>query len=343
MTAKNQLRTHFPIIREREEILEEIRSREKLRMIFEGWKREQQDEFIDFVCGNRGIRILYDSFFKETMDAEYDPSRLEDFLCEVLQRKVKILKMLPNDNTRIADETSLLVTDIVVELEDGALANVEIQKIGYLFPGARSACYSSDLLLRQYKRVRDRRGEDFSYRDIRNVYLIVIYENSPQEFRQLSDIYYHRSRQIFESGLQLDLLQEYIMIPLDIFRKHMQNKNIETKLEAWLTFLGDDRPERIIELITKFPQFKAMYQTLYDMCLSTERVMKMFSKELQILDRNTVKYMIEEQQREIEKYKLEAAEKDKMLEQYSEAAAEKDKIIAELRKQLEQQNKLEEK
>jgi hypothetical protein len=61
------------------------------------------------------------------------------------------------DSMRIADETSLLITDIVVELEDGSIANVEMQKIGYLFPGQRCACYSADLLLRQYKRVRGER------------------------------------------------------------------------------------------------------------------------------------------------------------------------------------------
>ncbi|MDE7177826.1 MAG: hypothetical protein K2O59_08415 [Lachnospiraceae bacterium] len=43
------------------------------------------------------------------------------------------------DFTRIADESSLLIMDIVVELEGGSIANVEMQKIGYLFPGQRSA------------------------------------------------------------------------------------------------------------------------------------------------------------------------------------------------------------
>lgn len=52
-------------------------------------------------------------------------------------------------------------------------------------------------------------------------------------------------------------------------------------------------------LIDKFPEFKAMYRTLYEMCLNTERVMEMFSEELRILDRNTVKYMIEEQQNQL--------------------------------------------
>ncbi len=79
------------------------------------------------------------------------PERFNDFLSCLLGERVKVLKILPGDSTRIADETSLLITDIVVELEDGSIANVEMQKIGYLFPGQRCACYSADLLLRQYK------------------------------------------------------------------------------------------------------------------------------------------------------------------------------------------------
>lgn len=36
--------------------------------------------------------------------------------------------------------------DIVVELEDGSIADVEVQKVGYAFPGERMACYSADML-----------------------------------------------------------------------------------------------------------------------------------------------------------------------------------------------------
>ena len=63
--------------------------------------------------------------------------------------------------------------DIVVELEDGSIANVEIQRIGYNFPGQRSACYSADLLLRQYKRVKGEQQKKFSYRNIKKVYTII--------------------------------------------------------------------------------------------------------------------------------------------------------------------------
>jgi hypothetical protein len=91
----------------------------------------------------------------------------------LLGNKIKILSVLPVDSTRIADEGSLLVMDIVVQLESGEIVDLEIQKIGYMFPGQRSACYSSDLLLRQYKRIRsDENEKTFSYRDIKNVYTI---------------------------------------------------------------------------------------------------------------------------------------------------------------------------
>ena len=334
MPKASKLKQYFPLVREREELLREIKGNPKLREIYEEWNPENREEFLDFCTGVRGMKVLYDSFFKEVMNPEYAPERLEELLCVLLKRRVRIVRILPNDSTRIADEASLLITDIVVELEDGSLANVEIQKIGYAFPGPRSACYSADILLRQYKRVRSRQGEDFSYNNIKNVWLIVIYEESPKEFRSFPDIWYHHSRQVFDSGLDLNLLQEYIMIPLDIFKRKMHNKPIETLLEAWLTFLSEEDPERIIGLIEKYPEFKAMYETLYLMCQNTERVMGMFSEELRELDRNTVKYMIEEQQREIDRQKEELNRKDEQLSQKDEQLSQKDEQLSQKDEQL---------
>lgn len=112
----------------------------------------------------------------------------------------------------------------------------------------------------------------------------------------------------------------------------MQNKSIETPLEAWLTFLSSDNPERIIELITKFPEFKPMYETLYQMCRNVEDVMGFFSEELRILDRNTVKYMIEDQENQLK-------EQEKMLKEKDAQLEEKDIQIQMLMKQLEEYRK----
>ena len=195
------LQEYFPIIRTREEVLGEICTKEKLNKLFSEWSEAQQEEFLDSVTGVKGVKILYDSFFKEIFNPETVPERLEDLLSCLLGRKIEILEVLPNDSTRMADETSLLITDIVVRLEDGSLANLEIQKIGYAFPGERSACYSADLLLRQYKRVRSKRKKYFSYRDIKEVYTIVLYEKSMREFKKFPDCYIHYFEQRSNTGL----------------------------------------------------------------------------------------------------------------------------------------------
>lgn len=51
----------------------------------------------------------------------------------MLETKIRIKQILPNDSVRLADEYTLLITDIVIETEDGRIANLEIQKIGYAF------------------------------------------------------------------------------------------------------------------------------------------------------------------------------------------------------------------
>ena len=192
------------------------------------------------------------------------------------------------------------------EEQQNSLANVEVQKIGYSFPGQRSACYSSDLLLRQYKRVKGEKKKAFSYKDIKSVYTIVFFETSIKEFHEYPQNYIHKFKQQSDTGLELELLQKYVFIPLDIFRTIYHNngksngKNSANrrwnKTEAWLTFLSTDEPEIIIELIRQYPEFKEMYEEIYVMCQNVEKVMEMFSKELIQLDRNTVQYMIDEMQ-----------------------------------------------
>ena len=323
------LKTYFPTIRTRKEVLEEISESEKLSEMFRQWNEGQQEEFLDVCTGNRGLRILYDSFFKEILNPETAPERLEDFLSLVLKKKVKILKVLPNDTVRIADEHSLVIMDIVVELEDPSIANVEVQKLGYLFSGQRSACYSADLLLRQYKRVKGERGKSFSYKNMKKVYTIVLYEKSPKEFKEYPDDYIHKFSQKSDTGIKLELLQEYVYIPLDVFQNVVQNKGIGNRLEAWLEFFSTDEPRRIAGLLKEYPEFKQMYQEIYELCQNVEKVMEMFSKELLQLDRNTVQYMIDEMQEEIDGLKGDLQKKETVLQEKETVLQEKDSRLRE--------------
>ena len=326
----SKLKQYFPMIREREDIKQEIYENPKLLEKYREWDEEQQEEFLDYCTGVKGVKILYDAFFKEIMNPENTPERLNELLSLLLGQSVTIKRVLPGDSTRLADEQSLLIMDILVELADTSLANVEVQKIGYSFPGQRSACYSSDLLLRQYKRVKGEKKKAFSYKDIKSVYTIVFFETSIKEFHEYPQNYIHKFKQQSDTGLELELLQKYVFIPLDIFRTIYHNNvksngkngggNCWNRTEAWLTFLSTDEPEIIIELIRQYPEFKEMYEEIYVMCQNVEKVMEMFSKELIQLDRNTVQYMIDEMQDTID------VQKEKIDTQKEELEAKQETI-----------------
>lgn len=315
---KNKLQQYFPMIRTEGEVLKELRKNKQLWETFCGWEEKYQKEYLDICTGVKGVKLLYDTYFKAIMNPDTRPERLNDFLSEILGKKIKILKVLPNESAKIAAESSLLIMDIVVQFEDGSIANVEVQKVGYLFSGQRSACYSSDLLLRQYKRVRLELGKSFTYKEIKKVYTIVLFEKSNAAFTKFSkEQYIHRFEQKSDTGVEMDLLQEYTFICLDIFNNTIHNKGrkIESRLEEWLVFLSQDDPDMIINLLNCNPEFKRIYEEVYTICLNMERMMSMFSKELEILDRNTVKLMVDEM---IEEYTKMTEEHAKRMEALDE-------------------------
>ncbi len=323
----NNLRQQFPILRTKQQVLSDIQSNNDILSIFNSWQDYQQKEFIDICTGARGVKMLYDSYFKEVFNTEYDSERLSLLLSTLIGKKVTVRNILPNDTTRLGDEQSLIITDIVVELEDSTIANVEMQKLGYAFTGERASCYSADLLLRQYKRVRASKENSFSYKDIAPVYTIVFMEKSPALFHKYKNTYIHKMNIASDTGISMNMLQNFIFIPIDIFLEKLHNEGIQSYSDAWMTFLGCDEPEYIIDLIQQYPYFKALYNDIYNLCLNTERMIDMFSEELRILDQNTVKYMIDELQEQLEDARETIATKDAII-------ADKDTIIKDLQAKL---------
>lgn len=184
------------------------------------------------------------------------------------------------------------------------------------------------------------------------VYTIVLFEKSPTEFHEFPDTYIHYFEQHSNTGIQLNLLQKYLFISIDIFLKYQQNIGIqlETRRDAWLAFMGSDDPDIILKVIEKYPDFKEMYQQVYEVCQNIEEVMGMFSKELAKMDRNTAQLMIDEMQEDI-KQKEEILkgqddrikdqinklkEQDDRLKEQDDRLKEQDQVIRELMKKIEQ-------
>jgi flagellar biosynthesis chaperone FliJ len=86
----------------------------------------------------------------------------------------------------------------------------------------------------------------------------------------------------------------------------------------------------ILAIITQYPEFKELYSQLYEICRNMEQVMGMFSKELQILDRNTVQYMIDEMQETIDRQKEELEEARKEIKEKEQLYEEYQKLVQEL-------------
>ena len=336
-----KLQQYFPMIRSREQIMEEIQNSPVLLATFQAWTSEQQEEFLNSCSGVRGVKLLYDSFFKAIMDPEQNPARLSELLSLLMGRKVSVLHELPREGGRIIPDT-LVVMDIIVRLEDGSITTVEVQKYGYAFPGQRAACYSADMLLRQYKKLRDefrQQNKRMNYRAIKPVYTIVLYESSPSVFHDYPNTYLHHFRQTSDTGLELELLEEYFFISLDIMKEILQNKGIRNRLDAWLAFLSLDDPEWIEKVIKAYPEFLSMYEEVYEICRNIEGVMEMYSKELLELDRNTVQYMIDEMQETINQKTAQLTQKDKQLTHLNTLLEQQSARLAQLEQQLEEQSR----
>lgn len=151
------------------------------------------------------------------------------------------------------------------------------------------------------------------------------------------DTYIHRFIHRSDSGLRLNLLQEYVFIALDIFKNTLDNKDILTidKLDAWLTFLSVDDPDTILQLIQAYPAFEHLYREVYELCLNLERMMEMFSKELFELNKNTVQYMIDEMQDIINEQKDKITEQNNALVKKDNALREQDSLILSLQTKIE--------
>ena len=184
-------------------------------------------------------------------------------------------------------------------MEGGSIANVEIQKIPYAFPGERMSCYSSDLMLRQYTRVKSLKGSSFIYKDLKTVYTIVIYEKSPDACLTdaLSDIYLHHGRTVFDTGIELKLLQEFYVVALDVFKESKYAKDIN-ELNAWLSLLTAQSVDDLAALVSDYPWMETICKDMSEYMYDPEEVITMFSEALRMLDENTVHYMIDELQKE---------------------------------------------
>ena len=287
----------FPT-RTEKECLAELRKHPRSYFAYQNMSPEWKNRFLGFMEGTKTLPLTYDPFFKKLFNPDIYPERLSSLISSIIGTKVTVQCILSNEDSMLPS-TSLLLLDILVQLEDGSIANVEIQKIPYAFPGERMSCYSSDLMLRQYTRVKSLKGSSFIYKDLKTVYTIVMFENSPNECKetQAADIYLHHGKTVFDTGIELKLLQEFYVVALDVFKESKYAKDIN-ELNAWLSLLTAQSVDDLAALVSDYPWMEAICKDMSEYMYDPEEVITMFSEALRMLDENTVHYMIDELQKE---------------------------------------------
>ena len=282
-----------------------------------------KQELIDFCTGKHGLKVTYDPVFRRIFNPSLCHSRLEALLSAILDRPLRIIKVIPREGMQLNEQASFVVIDVLVQLDDGSFANVEMQKIGYSFPLARADCYASDIIMRQYSQAKQEQGKTFSFQNLHKVYCIILMEKSPREFHSVKNKYIHRRTSSFDTNIYQNSagLHEDIFICLDSFHSIVHNITKDsTNLEAWLTFLSATDAETITSLINAFPCFAAIYQEITDFVKNPEEIMNMLSEALYIMDKNMERLMVTELQEEVNALK---AERDA-------AMTEKHSIISEI-------------
>lgn len=335
--------------RDREEVLSQIASDPFTADAFFSLNREQQEAFLSFCMGNRGLRITYDPFFKNIFSPELHPGRLDLLLSAIMGQKVSVKSVLSPNRILLSEESSLMLMDILVETQDGALVNVEMQKLGYRFPVERAFCYASDIMVRQYDRLKSRLGRDFSYNDLKPVYVIVLMEESPAEFGQAQGGYVHRSSMGFDTGLRLNDLTRFIFISLDYFLNMRHNHTVEKPLDAWLLLLSSDLPGDVYRVLGDDPVFGEIYRDIVNFQFHPKELIGMYSETLRLMDQNMIQFMIGEQkellaeqtekiEKQAEKIETQTEKiqaQTEKIEAQEKTISEQAALIAELRKKLE--------
>lgn len=171
------------------------------------------------------------------------------------------------------------------------------------------------------------------------------------------ELYFHVGKTEFNTGIKINLLQDYVLVSLDTFKKYrfpdirkgrtevmeydydrMQysEKQVTEKMKLdrlkYLSLFVAETPEEIERLIEIFPDLESVRFDINEYLERPREVLSMFSEALRILDRNTAELVVDRMKDEIDELKVQAEENKARLE-------EKDAEIARLKMLLEEQNK----
>ena len=214
-------------------------------------------------------------------------------------------------------------------------------------------------------------GKKFSYKDLHRVHTIIFYENSSECLKSSRDerLYFHVGKTIFNTGIDIELLQDFHLISLDTFKeyrypniikgdttvtgydcdesayKHKISDEMKRNRLMFLSLFVTDTTDDMSRLLSIYPELEDIVEDMNTYLAQPEEVLNMFSESLRILDKNSMDLLIDEAMERAEKAeaKAEKAEADlkraeeevkKEKARAEEAEAQAKQEIAELKEEI---------
>ena len=171
--------------------------------------------------------IMFKYFFSKKGNEKY----LECFLSSLLEQKIKIRKIIHDSHLEQKNhEDKYGILDLDVELENGEIINIEMQRKNLFNIEKRTSFHGAKKLTEQLK-------PGNKYENLKKVIIIAILDYS---FIDLPE-YINRTERVIKGHPEYKLNNEveYIYIELDKYRK--SNPDMEKEINQWLAFLDMER------------------------------------------------------------------------------------------------------
>ena len=185
---------------------------------------------------NKKLNLKNDIIFKAFFGKKGNEEFLIDFLEALLKIKITKIEIQEDVNLeQLSVEEKGGRLDIQAILNDGVIANIEMQVRNNHNMEVRTTFYASKIMSRETSR-----GED--YRSIKKIILInILGYNMFKKY----DEYIHKTAIVLDEHREEIVIDniEWWFIELPKFRK--THKNINNKIEQWLLFLDDEEKELV--------------------------------------------------------------------------------------------------
>ena len=161
---------------------------------------------------------------------------------------------------------------------------------------------------------------------MRKVHTIILFEDSNKSLISEVDkaLYFHVGKTKFNTGIKIELLQDFVLVSLDTFKKYRYSDIKEGRTEItdydydssqyndelvsekmkrdrlkFLSLFVAETPKEINRLVEIFPDLESVRRDINEYLERPGEVLSMFSEALRILDRNTAELMVDRMKDEI--------------------------------------------